>query len=332
MSDEKKPETRITPVDRMMMTVQSQQARIESMFPPGTGMKIERMMTQVRLALNRNEDLLKCTPGSIVQSVVTAAELGLDPSGRLGSGWIVPFRDQAQFIPGYRGLIDLAVRSGEVKQVKATIVFWGDEFDYEEGDKPRLWHKPAKPSTPDEMKVFKPPTAEDVRAAYAVATLADGSKQFTVMERWELDRIRARSPGAKSYKSPWNNEVDRIEMYRKCPVRKLCKNLALSPEKARLLGLALEKDPDEPGSEGEKELNQIVPQEERGNADGNIASIPPIPKSKADSLKDKLGTEDAVIVETCGRFFGPKGEFTCALSKGHLSDGTACEDDKGNIG
>lgn len=316
-SDEKK----ITPVDRMMMvTVQAHKQTIEKVMPKDLGMDLDRFEVQVRLALNKNPALLACTPTSIVQSVVTAAELGLDPSGRLGSGYLVPYKDTCQFIPGYRGLIDLAARSGEVATIRAEIVFWGDEFDYELGDRPRLHHKRATPQTPEEARTWKKKTADDVRAAYCVSEMKNKAKQFTVMERWELDLIKARSPGARSGKSPWNHPDDILEMYRKCPVRKHVKTLPLSPSKAKLLARAIEIDPDEPGSEGETELNDRFPAKE------TTTTVKP---SKADQIKGKLGTEEAKLA--CGSPHPTIAKSECVLDAGHTDDGAAHEDAAGNI-
>jgi hypothetical protein len=77
-----------------------------------------------------------------------AAALGLDCSGNLGSGYLVPFYNnkiramEATFIPGYRGLLDLARRSGEIEDIFAECVYESDEFDYELGATPRLRHVP----------------------------------------------------------------------------------------------------------------------------------------------------------------------------------------------
>ena len=63
-------------------------------------------------AIIKNKDLLACSELSIVKSVEQAANLGLLIDGVLGHGYLVPFKDKCEFVPGYGGLIELCRRSG----------------------------------------------------------------------------------------------------------------------------------------------------------------------------------------------------------------------------
>ena len=262
MADEKQSAlSRQGPFGEFMSAVEQRRTAIEQVLPkPYT---VDRFVKQIEFAFIRAPKLLECTKFSVIDSVLRLAELGLDPSGNLGSGYLAPFRLKGQLtcvpIPGYRGLIDLATRSEVVKGIKAELVYWGtdehpewaDEFDVEEGDRPRLWHKPWKPSSREEeqaflaaqMKTAKGDKMNDprpVRAAYAVATLPNKERQFKLLYLPELERIRLRAPGGKSEYTPW--ATDRGAMYRKSPIRAICNQLALSPLKASLLVKALEMD------------------------------------------------------------------------------------------
>lgn len=241
-------------------------AQIEKLLPKE--MEVERFVQQVHFALSKNKQLLECTPASVISSVLQLADLGLDPSGVLGSGYLAPFRNHGTLecvaIPGYRGLTDLAVRSGEVKAIYADVVFWGDEFDWQKGDRPKLWHKPKVPQTKEEqLEIAQARTWDNVRAAYAVATLPGGLKQFEVMLFEDLELARRRAPGGKSDKTPWAVENrqepakggSRIQMYKKTPIRQIVKQLPLSPVKARKLleAIALEDTQVEEQQEEERE-------------------------------------------------------------------------------
>jgi recombination protein RecT len=239
----------ITKVDELMLSIDSRRVEIEKVLPKH--MTTERFVAQVRQALARNQDLQRCSPFSIVDSVMKLADLGLDPSGTLGSAYLVPFKGVCTPVPGYRGLIDLAVRSGEVLAIKAEVVFWGDEFDWVEGDKPSLYHKPWYPKTPEEEEQQG---ERKVRAAYAIATLPNKQKQFVVMTFRDLESVRLKAPGGKSSSTPW--ATHRVEMYKKCPIRRLVKQLPLSPVKARELGRALEIEEEQEVSNQEEQKQE----------------------------------------------------------------------------
>jgi len=133
----------------------------------------------------------------------------------------VPYGAECQLVIGYQGLIELALRSGHVIDLHAEIVRERDVFDYDLGARPNVIHKPA--------------LAErgDIVAAYAVAILANNIVRVEVMDRTELDRIRNLSRGKNS--PAWTQHAS--EMYRKCPTRRIAKQLPRSiwPHQAREL-------------------------------------------------------------------------------------------------
>ena len=187
----------------------------------------ERLVKLALVAASRTPLLLQCEPKSIVQGVMTAAQLGLDCGGVLGSAYLVPFKNQkqggryeAQLIVGYRGLVDLARRSGEIETIEAHVVYAHDSFEVAYGLDPVLRHVPCL--TGD---------AGDPILVYAIARLKDGGRQVEVMTRSEVERIRSRSRAGSS--GPW--VTDWSEMARKTVVRRLCKYLPLSPELADAL-------------------------------------------------------------------------------------------------
>src|SRR5262245_14365 len=80
--------------------------------------------------------LLDCTPVSLWGAIFQAAQLGLEPGGGLGHCYLIPFRDNRRgvttctFVPGYKGYVELAHRSGRVAKIGARVAYAGDEFDY----------------------------------------------------------------------------------------------------------------------------------------------------------------------------------------------------------
>jgi recombination protein RecT len=175
----------------------------------------ERVMKMAMVAASRSPKLYQCTKVSLAKAIMTAAELGLDCSGTLGSAYIIPYGAEAQIIIGYRGLIDLARRSGKIKSIQAHIVYRNDEYRVNLGTDGTILHVPKLDGERGDM-VF----------VYAVAELIDCSKQSEIMTRDQVEAIRKRSRAASS--GPWVTDYD--EMARKTVVRRLCKYLPLSAE------------------------------------------------------------------------------------------------------
>lgn len=177
----------------------------------------EKMVRTFLTALTSTPALLDCSPASLLRAITEASQLGLPTDGILGHGYILPYKGQAKFIPGYRGLMDLARRSGQVDWIQARIVYEEDEFDYEYGLEPSLTHKEAKRDGVEKGRVV---------AVYAAAKLVSGEKVFEVMYTEDIEAIRRRSPSGK--KGPWVSDWE--EMARKTLIRRLMKYLPLSTD------------------------------------------------------------------------------------------------------
>ena len=106
-------------------------------------MTADRMVKMALVAANRQPELLKCSQTSVMEAIMRSGELGLDCSGTLGEAYLIPFGNQAQFIPGYRGLCKLARQSGDVKRIEAEVVCENDKFVYVKGTAPNLLFAPV---------------------------------------------------------------------------------------------------------------------------------------------------------------------------------------------
>jgi recombination protein RecT len=180
--------------------------------------------------LRTNPALLDCDPKSLMSSIGKAAELGLVVGSAMGGAYLVPYKANAQLIIGYRGLIALARRSGEILSLTAHVVHEKDVFELELGLEEKLRHIPTTEQDPGPMV-----------CAYAVAKLNGGGLQFEVMSRSQIDAIRARSRASSN--GPWVTDYE--EMARKTVVRRLAKYLPMAIQMAD----ALAADQDVPAEE-----------------------------------------------------------------------------------
>ena len=93
-------------------------------------------------AISKNTKLLACDKESLLKAIVASALLGLDCTGTLGQGYLVPFGKECVFIAGYQGLIELARRSGHINRIEARAVFENDEFEVIFGSDQIIKHTP----------------------------------------------------------------------------------------------------------------------------------------------------------------------------------------------
>jgi recombination protein RecT len=201
----------------------------------------------------KNPGVFKCTRESIAKCLLDCAALGLLPDGTLGTAYLVPYKTTCTLIIGYRGLIELARRSGQLTSIEAHVVLEGDEFRCEFGLEPVLKHVPRIDGGADRKVV----------AAYAIAHFKDGGHHAEVMSKTDVDAIRNRSRAGGN--GPW--VTDYAEMAKKTVVRRLMKYLPLTPEMAEAFDAA------------DREFIRDVDVEE--------PAAPPA--SKADALAKQLG-------------------------------------------
>lgn len=178
----------------------------------------DRLTRIVMTEFRKNPALLRCDQQSLFGAVLQCAALGLEPGSALGHCYLLPYGKTCQLIIGYRGMIDLARRSGQIVSLSAYVVHEADDFHYELGLHPDIRHVPS-PSADRGPVIY----------VYAVAVLKDGGVQFEVMSRAEVESVRSRSKAGKS--DPWVSDWD--AMAKKTVIRRLFKYLPVSIEAVR---------------------------------------------------------------------------------------------------
>lgn len=171
----------------------------------------ERFIRVALTAFTKTPKLMDCDQPSLFASLLTLSQLGLEPDGRRAH--LIPYGKTCQLIIDYKGLAELAMRSGAVSYLHADVVCENDLFEYDKGQ--LTTHKID----------FKQPRG-DVYAVYALCKFKDGGEKCEVMTRDEVEAIRKRSRAKDS--GPW--VTDWNEMAKKTVFRRLSKWLPLSPE------------------------------------------------------------------------------------------------------
>ena len=140
----------------MQSYIKSMEGEIKKALP--SVITPERFTRMVLSAISVNPSLASCTPQSFLGAMMQAAQLGLEPNTPLGQAYIIPYKNkdtlEAQFQLGYKGLIDLAYRSGDVEVVQAHVVYANDTFICEYGLEPKLTHIPADRDRGEAVKVY----------------------------------------------------------------------------------------------------------------------------------------------------------------------------------
>lgn len=183
----------------------------------------ERFTRIVLTALSSNPQLQECTQDSFLGAMMQAAQLGLEPNTPLGQAYLIPYRDnrkgvtECTFQLGYQGLLNLAYRTGEYKDIYAHTVYENDEFEYELGMEPKLTHKPKLSGRGKPV------------AYYAVFHLKNGGYGMTVMSYEDVEKHKKAYSKSGNY-GPWANNFD--SMAKKTCIKQLLKYAPKSIELA----------------------------------------------------------------------------------------------------
>lgn len=233
-------------------------------------MSPERLVKLAQVMVSRTPDLRKCNPLSVVAELITCSRLGLEP-GVEGGRWLLPFRqgkgEDARYevvgVTDYRGLIDIARRSGEVIAIHADLRRTNDLWEF--------WIDAGGPTLVHLLHRRAEGERGDILGAYAVVKLRTREVQAVSLTLDEINATKARSKSAKSDYSPWN--TDWASMACKTAIRRLYNLLPKTPEITAVREVLAEED-------------------ERDRADAAIDVTPPA-TSRAEAVKAKLRAAQA---------------------------------------
>lgn len=186
---------------------------------------VTRFLRLAADALAKNPKLAACSEESLRTAIMEAAHLGVVLDGTLGHGSILPFKGEAKFALGYKGYIELGLRSGRVNHVETAVVREHDDFAYQLGTDAWLRHIPKAPMGARGERI----------GAWCMVVYPNGLKSFDYMQRAEIEAIRLKSPSGRSEWSAWQNHPG--EMWRKTVLIRHMKTRGISPEITRSASL-----------------------------------------------------------------------------------------------
>lgn len=176
----------------------------------------ERFQRLVLTAFGSNSKFLSCDPMSFLAAMMDSAQLGLEPNTPLGQAYLIPYGNKVQFQIGYKGLLELALRSGQIKSLYAHEVRENDKFEVKYGLNQDIIHEPVITGERGEVIGY-----------YSVYHLTSGGYSFIFMTKEEvLNHARSKS---KTFKNgPWQTDFN--AMAKKTVIKQLLKYAPLSIE------------------------------------------------------------------------------------------------------
>lgn len=221
-----RPLAEMKPKEQIAYLLETKKGELAKMLP--RTLSIDRLLKVAQIAATTTPALAKCDVASLVGAIGQCAQMGLEPNTVLGHAYLVPFNtkrkdgngverwvNSVQVIIGYKGLIDLARRSGQIVSIAAHEVCENDHFELVYGLDEKLNHTPAMGAR------------GQVIGFYAVAKLKDGGHSFEFMSLHQVQEIAAATQSKGKY-GPWKDHF--VEMGRKTVIRRLAKYLPLSIE------------------------------------------------------------------------------------------------------
>jgi phage RecT family recombinase len=192
------------------------------------GFSPEKIMRELSFAMQhfaKNEYLDGATPSSKLRAIVNISQVGLTLNPVAKEAYLVPRYSKDNGLecildPSYVGLVKLLTDAGSVQSIITNVVYENDKFELNLADTVTpVKHQPELINS----------KRGNIIGCYSLATLLNGSKQVEWMDIEQINEIRERSEGYKSWKSGkaksciWDSDYS--EMCRKTVIKRIYKYL-----------------------------------------------------------------------------------------------------------
>ena len=250
--------------------------------------RAERFVRICLTAVRKDPKLMQCTQQSFAAALMICAQLDLEPNTPQGLAYLIPYRNnksgviEAQFQIGYKGLLQLAYRSGMVQSFNADVVYRAEVeaglFEYHKGICPSIRH--------DSDLLNAELRKGEIVAAYAACTLIGGQPLLRVIDRQDVVNAKKASASARYSSSPW--VTHEASMWMKTAIKRLA---AWMPQ-TEMLALAV--DSDDRSERGETVEN---PTDENTPKAGALDNLNNALKNAALDTSASSASSDSEIIE-----------------------------------
>jgi recombination protein RecT len=171
--------------------------RLKTWVRPGSSVTAESLMRIALLESSKNIVLREPRYyDSLCLALITAAQLGLEPSGPMGEAHLITRGGIVNLEPGYRGIIKLMTESESIVRVRSHVVYKNDECVINLGERSSVVHRPCLTERGDAIGV------------YAIATMSDGECEIEFMSWAEVDKVKALAVNSPAWKK-WPEQMAR---------------------------------------------------------------------------------------------------------------------------
>lgn len=185
----------ITKLDEFKGLLNSQtiRAQVKKCFGDNAGAFLSSMMD-----LYSNDTYLQtCAPQDVVSECIKAAALKLPIVKSLGFAYVVPYKNKPTFTIGYKGLIQLAQRTGQYKCINADSVYEGELKGFNK--------------LSGEIDLTGEKISDKVIGYFGYIRLTSGFEKVLYMTKEEVEAwARKYSPSYNSKYTPWQTEFDKM--------------------------------------------------------------------------------------------------------------------------
>ena len=204
----KKESKSLTTQQRGVFTdIKNRENSFSKLLPPEYNSS--KFVNHAMIALQNNQNLLQCKPGSIIKALLECAAYGLEPNTPMSYASLVPYGDKVEFMIEYRGLMKLAWNTGRIKKIDYGVINSNEKYEYRVGDDSYFVHYP------------KLIDAGEPIAYYALASLTTGATIVHVMTIDEILKHGKRFSRSFAHKtSPWQTDFKAMAI--KTVMRQLC--------------------------------------------------------------------------------------------------------------
>lgn len=255
---------------------------MQNMIRQRIGQKAGTFTTSLLDVIGDTPALQQCDPALVVKEALKAAALDLPINKNLGFAYVIPYREKGkakpQFQMGYRGYVQLAIRTGQYKHLNAGMVYEGEEM--------------VEDRIKGTIQIFGEKTSDKVVGYFAYMQLING---FEKAVGWTKEQVQKHAKRfSKSYSggsSPWKTDFD--PMAQKTMLLQLVKYMPMTIEMSSAMAADFSDSRQSPEHEADQQANQEyidISPDDKGGADTDHA---PDPGEMTEEEKAEIARQEA---------------------------------------